>query len=600
MAELEARFDTDPALGWRKPLPVAAPFVLGRHPGDGDWQTEWDNFISRQHATLTWDGARLHVLRRPSAGNPIFYNGAPADDFALTHGESFRIGNTIFTLHDEAAPIEVAATAKELSKVRFENADQRVEALAALPDLIRQSQDEAALERQVVDALLRGLPTATAAAVVRLPPEGAGPLGVIVTASARRGGNPEEVRPSRKLVHDAIRRRLSTSHVWGRDARQGGGDSKFSLAEFSLTDPGTDWAMCTPVLDEASAGYGLYVSGRLPRDLKTPDSVSKDAELRADLKFARLTADIFGALRQVHDLQRRQALLLRFLSPRVVRVVVNEPNKSVEEVLEAKPTPVTVLFCDLRGSCRIVEEGQTDLGQAWEGVSQALGIMTDAIVQFDGVVGDFQGDAAMGFWGWPSTAADRDDQIEQCCRAALTIRRHFASATAKRSSPLAGFACGLGLASGLAMAGRLGTMDQFKVGVFGPVVNLAARLESLTKQFRVPILVDDGVAKHVLAQRAAGWARVRRVAKVRPVGMQAAVAVSELLPPVGSDSLPESKRLDYESAVAAFEAGRWKDTRDLLKFLAGDGPSEFLVEFMNRHPGGPPDGWDGVIGLEKK
>ncbi len=599
MAELEARFETDPALGWRKPLPVGTPLVLGRHPGDGQWQTEWDNFISRQHATITWDGTKLRVVRRPTASNPVFYNGGPADDFALVHGETFRIGNTVFTLHDEAAPIEVAATAKELSKVRFENADQRVEALAALPDLIRQSQDEAALERQVVEALLRGIPTATAAAVVRLPPDGATPLGVIVTESARRGGGPDEVRPSRRLVHDAIRRRLSTSHVWSREARQGAGDSKFSLAEFSLTDPGTDWAMCTPVLDEASAGYGLYVSGRLSRDLKTADSVSKDAELRADLKFARLTADIFGALRQVHDLQRRQTLLLRFLSPRVVRVVVKEPNKSVEEVLEARPTPVTVLFCDLRGSCRIVEEGQSDLGRLWEGVSQALGIMTDAIVQFDGVVGDFQGDAAMGFWGWPAGGGD-DDQVEQACRAALSIRRHFASATAKRGSPLAGFACGLGVAHGLAMAGRLGTMDQFKVGVFGPVVNLAARLESMTKQFRVPILVDDAVAKHVLAAKAAGWARVRRVATVRPAGMTAAVAVSELLPPVGSDSLPDSKRLDYESALAAFEAGRWRDTRDLLKFLAGDGPSEVLVEAMNRHPDGPPAGWDGVIGLEKK
>ena len=281
----------------------------------------------------------------------------------------------------------------------------------------------------------------------------------------------------------------------------------------------------------------------------------------------------------------------------MVRVVVNEPNKSVEEVLEAKPTAVTVLFCDLRGSCRIVEEGSGDLSKLWDCVSEALGIMTDAIVQFDGVVGDFQGDAAMGFWGWPLSD---DDQIEQACRAALSIRRHFTVATSKKGGSLAGFACGVGLAHGLAIAGRLGTMDQFKVGVFGPVVNLAARLESMTKQVRVPILVDEAVAKHVLANKAAGWARVRRLATVRPAGMTVPVPVAELLPPVGSDSLPEPRRLDYESALDAFQVGRWRDTKDLLRFLTADGPSEFLIEFMNRYPDGPPPGWDGVIGMEKK
>jgi adenylate cyclase len=348
-------------------------------------------------------------------------------------------------------------------------------------------------------------------------------------------------------------------------------------------------------LDEASAGWGLYVAGRLPRDLNTQDSVS--AELKGDLRFAQLTADIFGALRQVHDLQRRHSLLLRFLSPRVMRVLMAEPNKTVEEVLEAKPADVTVLFCDLRGSCRIVEDGSGDLLRLWERVSEALGIMTDAIVQFDGVVGDFQGDAAMGFWGWPLFS---EDQIEQACRAALSIRRHFAQASQRRAGRLAGFACGLGLAHGPAIAGRLGTLDQFKVGVFGPVVNLASRLEGMTKQVRVPILVDEAVARHVAAHRADGWARVRRVARVLPAGLRTPVLVNELLPPVGPDALPEPKRLDYESAFDAFTARRWADTRNLLRFLGQDGPSEFLQEFMARHPAGPPAEWDGVIPLEKK
>ena len=88
MAELEARYESNPSLGWRRTLP-AEPVVLGRVPGDGGWATEWDNFISRQHATLTWEGNRLHVARNPKAGNPIFYKNVPSDDFTVGNGESF-------------------------------------------------------------------------------------------------------------------------------------------------------------------------------------------------------------------------------------------------------------------------------------------------------------------------------------------------------------------------------------------------------------------------------------------------------------------------------------------------------------------------------
>jgi adenylate cyclase len=596
MAELEARYESNAAFGWRLTLPVT-PVVIGRIPGEGGWATEWDNFISRQHATLAWEGSRLHVTRNPKAGNPIFYKNVPSDDFTVGNGESFRIGNTVFTVHDEATPIEVTLAVKDLHQIRFDNADQRILALASLPEIIRQSGDEKVLEQQVCESLLRGIPHGDVAGVVRvLPNSNDEELRVAVCSFSRRGmltsSSPAEFHPSRRLVHDAVRRRLSTLHVWNKDPARDAPDSKFSL-----TDPGTDWALCTPLLEEASAGYALYVAGRLARDLRTSDSVHKDTELKADLRFTRLTADIFGALHQVHHLQSRQSLLLRFLSPRVVRVLMAETHRTVDEVLEAKPADVTVLFCDLRGSCRIAEEGRDNLEKLWECVGEALGVMTDAIVQFDGVVGDFQGDAAMGFWGWPLST---EDQIEQACRAALSIRRHFALAASKKSSMLAGFACGLGLAHGRAIAGRLGTIDQFKVGVFGPVVNLAARLESMTKLFRVPILVDEAVADHVRAHRSAGWARARRVAKVKPAGMATPVLVNELLPPVGSDALPEQKRMDYESAFDAFLANHWPDARNLLRFLTHDGPSDFLLDFLNRHPDGPPEGWDGVIALEKK
>jgi adenylate cyclase len=215
----------------------------------------------------------------------------------------------------------------------------------------------------------------------------------------------------------------------------------------------------------------------------------------------------------------------------------------------------------------------------------------------DGVIGDFQGDASMAFWGWPF---ESPDQVEQACRAALTIARDLQRASKTPDHKLKGFACGIGIASGMAIAGRMGTADQLKVGVFGPVVNLAARLESMTKLFKVPILLDDRAAAQ-LNQRGSRRCRVRQVAKVLPYGMSNAVVVSELLPPATEfGALTDSDLRNYEAALDAFRSGRWHDTPALLSRLKNDGPADVLRQFMARHHNAAPPQWDGTIQLESK
>jgi adenylate cyclase len=133
------------------------------------------------------------------------------------------------------------------------------------------------------------------------------------------------------------------------------------------------------------------------------------------------------------------------------------------------------------------------------------------------------------------------------------------------------------------------------------VVNLASRLESMTKQFRVSILTDEVVGGYVADHRSEGFARVRRLARVEPAGMSVPLVIHELLPTVGPDSLPEQKRLDFESAYEAmFEKKRWSDASAKLRAMSNDGPSDFLQKFMDKYPQGPSPDWDGIIELEKK
>src|SRR5262249_32145654 len=146
-----------------------------------------------------------------------------------------------------------------------------------------------------------------------------------------------------------------------------------------------------------------------------------------------------------------------------------------------------------------------------ERVSKALGVMTRQILDHGGVVGDFQGDAAMGFWGWPLA---QSDTVERAAAAALAIRAEFEKAANLPDHPPADFRVGIGIATGRAVAGKIGTSDHVKVTVFGPVVNLAARLESMTKFVGAPILLDRSTAAALRNRLSPELGRIRRIAKV--------------------------------------------------------------------------------------
>ena len=341
----------------------------------------------------------------------------------------------------------------------------------------------------------------------------------------------------------------------------------------------------------------MYVAGRneIERDkLGDPDLMSVvTREHQGDVKFAALVAEIYVALRQLLALQRRDALLSMFLSEPIRAVLA---NRDLDEVLSRREADATVIFCDLRGSCRIAAEGQDGLLALWDRISGALDAMTGSIVDQGGVIGDLQGDAAMGFWGWPW----RTRTGANGWRAPLSIRKKFLKGIQATGSDGAGVHCGIGIASGRAIAGRLGTYDQAKISVYGHRVNLASRLESLTRLFRVDILIDDATALLLARKGEVPWLRRRRVAVIQPYGMSESVAVSELLPAAEPHTLSEGDRRRYETVLDAFNAGDWATARELLEPLRRDGPSEILLSFMAEHHNRPPAGWNGVIVMKSK
>ena len=592
---------------WRRPLPAAGAVALGR---DADaWPVPWEPFLSRRHAELTWRNGRLKVRRLPGAANPVYHAGQPDDGFDLAVGGAFVIGKTVFTLADSRPTPDPGAgrvlleartiTHGELERLKFRDAPHRLDVLSKLPGVISSAADDADLFGRLTDMLLAGIPRADAVAVVAV--EDAGPVELFdfvggppeppvkVLHWDRRLSGEGAFEPSRRLVTEAVAGQGQTVlHVWtgpGAEASQYTLQGRF------------DWAFCLPVPGDGCRGWGLYVAGRFAGDPTTTVLAPLPSnELRDDVKFTELVAEIVGSLRQVQVLREQQGVFRRFFSPGVLGVL---SGADAPRVLEPREAEVTVLFCDLRGFSRKMEEGAGDLLGLLHRVSTALGLMTRNIVANRGAVADVLGDAAMGFWGWP---LDDPAGPENAARAALEISAAFDTVSQDPGHSLAGFRAGIGVATGRAVAGGIGTPEQAKVTVFGPVVNLASRLDGMTKALRVPILLDEPTAEAVRSRLPRDAARVRRLAKVLPYGLETPLVATELVPPAGPESVLTDEHLaDYDAALEAFLAGEWPRAYELLhKLPPQDRGKDLLTGFILQYNHTPPPGWDGVIPLTTK
>lgn len=613
---------------WRRALPEpGVVLTIGR--ASQPWAVAWDDRISRRHASLEWDGLRLKVARLPDSRNAIFYQGRQQEEFTCAVGEHFVIGQTTFTLLNQQVQFsqmeqpgvaEQTFSAQWLRQNQYRDAGRRIQVLSRLPEIISGAADDSDLCNRVVNMLMEGIPHATFVAILRLrsptshpSPEGnASATGLMHRESTPenktesgsegntlslavaldvlhwdcRGLTGHHFSPSAGLVRTASQTQESVLHVWNRSVAE---QQNFTQSE------NVDWAFCTPVLSDACPGWAIYVAGDFPNtgtiigEQRTTDS------LQDDLKFTELAATTLGSLRQVRMLQRRQDSLRHFFAPVVLEALAGHDP---EQVLAPRKTEVSVLFCDLRGFSKESEEAD-ELLELLQRASRALGVMTNRILSGGGVVGDFHGDAAMGFWGWP--IADKL-AVEKTCQAALEINREFSRAAAEPGHPLANFRAGLGIASGPAVAGRIGTTDQVKVTVFGPVVNLASRLESMTKQLQSAILVDETTAEWIRQNVCPSQLRVRRVAKVLPYGMKTPLTVSELLPPAGPEcNLTDAHLASYELALDYFIAGHWNEALRLLHQVPSeDQVKDFITFIIAQHHRTAPSQWDGIVRLPGK
>jgi adenylate cyclase len=176
-----------------------------------------------------------------------------------------------------------------------------------------------------------------------------------------------------------------------------------------------------------------------------------------------------------------------YVSPEVLEELTRDP----ELARRGQRRPVTLLFADVRGSTTLSEAlpPETWLAQ----LNEYLSAMSDAIFAYDGYLDKFMGDGIMAVWDAFGTQPNHAELAVAAARRMLellaALNRHWE--TAEDRTP---FRIGIGLHSGEAVVGNVGSQTRTQYTVIGDVVNTASRIEGMTKEYQVELLLSDATA----------------------------------------------------------------------------------------------------------
>jgi adenylate cyclase len=295
--------------------------------------------------------------------------------------------------------------------------------------------------------------------------------------------------------------------------------------------------------------------------------------------------------RKKRELRRSFA---QYLPPGVIAMIEKDPEKYLHPGGETKE--LTVMFSDIRGFTTISEGLSAD--ELVRLLNEYLGTMTDILFANLGTLDKYIGDAIMAFWGSPYP---QTDHAECACRCALAMPKALVKLNAKwKQEGRPPIAIGIGLNTGDVNVGRMGSEKRLNWTVMGDNVNLASRLEGITKQYQIQVVISESTYNAV-----AGKFVCRELDKIKVKGKNQPVNIYELMDVAAERSKYESLLTGFDRAMAAYRSQNWKDAAgqfgQLLGVYPDDGPTRvFLQRALEYLDNAPETDWDGVYVMKSK
>lgn len=321
--------------------------------------------------------------------------------------------------------------------------------------------------------------------------------------------------------------------------------------------------VAAPILDRQGEVIGVIYGDRHSK----ADGLKPITKLEA-LLVELLASGVAAGLARVEQEQaalRAQVQFEQYFTPRLSRQLSANP-----ELLDGREEDVSVLFCDIRGFSRITDRIGAKRTVAW--TQDALGALSECVMREEGVLVDYVGDELMAMWGAPDK---QPDHAARACRAALDMLAQLPALNQRWSAEL-GESIGLsiGVNSGTASVGNVGSHIKFKYGPRGTVVNVASRVQGANKFWKTQLLVTGDT------QAKLGEAfTTRRLGQVRVVNIPHPVTLYEVAE-ADQPSWPALKQC-YETALGHFEKKEFRQAArilgNLLPEYPEDGPAFVLM-----------------------
>ena len=306
----------------------------------------------------------------------------------------------------------------------------------------------------------------------------------------------------------------------------------------------------------------------------------------------------YDYLLERHEKRRVRRTLERYVSRDVVKELLDNPQ-TFFNTLGGVRKPVTVLFSDVRGFTTLTESA--DSHALVKQLNEYFQEMVAHVFAQHGSLDKFIGDAVMAVWGSIVSQGPQPDALNAVATA-LAMKRSLKKLNEDwKARGMPQLAFGIGVNHGEVIVGNLGSAEKMELTVIGDAVNLASRLESLTKEYHLDLLLGETVAALVRGHyllRTVDHVQVK--GKTKPVEVFAVVGEDTAPtgpPPVWlaryEDGIRLYRKRAFVEAAAAFQESLRQQPDDYLNLM-------YLKRCQSLIDNPPDESWDGVFVHSKK